>query len=68
MGAVAVALFLVVAEHPSMRLTAQSATASPAIPNLTGIWHRKGPLNGKPNQPAVPTARAAGLMKRLTTR
>jgi hypothetical protein len=35
--------------------------ASSAIPNLTGIWHRKGPLNGKPNAAMAPTNRAAGF-------
>jgi hypothetical protein len=40
---------------------AQSGSGSSPIPKLTGIWHRKGPLNGKPNQPPVPTNRAAGF-------
>src|SRR5687767_5997764 len=62
-GAVAAALFMVIAERPALRVNAQSAAASPAIPPLAGIWHRKGPLNGKPNQPAVPTNRAAGFEK-----
>jgi hypothetical protein len=57
-GAVAVALFVVSA---APRLSAQSTAGSPGTPNLTGIWHRKGPLNGKPNQPPVPTNRAAGF-------
>jgi len=43
------------------RVSAQSGAASPGTPNLTGIWHRKGPLNGKPNQPPVPTNRGAGF-------
>lgn len=60
MAAVAMALFAVVAEHLSTRLSAQSAAASSAIPNLTGIWHRKGPLNGKPNPPMAPTNSAVG--------
>lgn len=60
-GAIVAALFVVAAEHPSTRLNAQSAATSPAIPDLTGIWHRKGPLDGKPNSPPVPTARAAGF-------
>ncbi|WP_446920636.1 hypothetical protein, partial [Klebsiella pneumoniae] len=42
-------------------VSAQSGTSSSAIPKLTGIWHREGPLNGKPNPPAVPTNRAAGF-------
>ena len=63
MGAVAVALFLVVAEHPATHLNAQAPAAASTIPNLTGIWHRKGPLNGKPNPRAVPTNRAAGFEK-----
>ena len=59
----AVALLVAVAEHPSTHLSAQSTAASSTIPNLTGIWHRKGPLNGKPNPRAVPTNRAAGFEK-----
>jgi hypothetical protein len=59
LAAVALALVVGIAEHPSMRLNAQSAAA--AVPNLTGIWHRKGPLNGKPNPPMAPTNRAAGF-------
>jgi len=62
-GAVALALFVVIAEHSSTRLNAQSPGVSSAIPKLTGIWHRKGLLNGQPNQPAVPTNRAAGFEK-----
>jgi hypothetical protein len=42
-------------------ISAQSGAGSAAIPKLTGIWHRKGPLNGKANAPAVPTNRAAGF-------
>jgi hypothetical protein len=57
----AVALFALVAEHRSTPLGAQAPAASSAIPNLTGIWHRKGPLDGKPNLPAVPTNRAIGF-------
>ena len=60
-GAVAVALLVVIAAPSSTRLNAQSAVASSAIPDLTGIWHRKGPLDGKDNLPAVPTNRAAGF-------
>jgi hypothetical protein len=56
-GAVAVALFAVSAAP----LGAQSGAGSPGTPNLTGIWHRKGPLNGKPNQPPAPTNRGAGF-------
>ena len=62
-GIITVALIAIVAQHPSSYLNAQSAAPSSAIPNLTSIWHRKGPLNGKPNQPAVPTNRAAGFEK-----
>ena len=62
-GAVAVALFVVVAEHASTRLNAQSAAVSSAIPDLTAIWHRKGPFDGKRNPPTVPTNRAAGFEK-----
>jgi hypothetical protein len=58
-GAVAVALVVVfIAPH----LGAQSGPGASAIPKLTGIWHRKGPLNGKPNQRAVPTNRATGFL------
>ena len=60
-GAVAAALFVVVAVHPSTRLNAQSVATSSAIFDLTGIWHRKGPLDGKSNPPVVPTNRAAGF-------
>ena len=67
MAAVAMALFAVVAERLSTRLSAQSAAAA-AIPNLTGIWHRKGPLNGKPDPAMVPTNRAVGYKRRSTTR
>jgi hypothetical protein len=42
--------------------TPQGATG---LPDLSGIWHRKGPLNGKPNPPAMPTNRAAGFEKAL---
>src|SRR5204862_7710434 len=41
----------------------QSATGSAVNPILTGIWHRKGPLNGKPNAPMAPTNRALGYEK-----
>ena len=63
MAAVAVALFLVIADLASTRVDAQSAAASPAIPKLTGIWHRKGPLNGKRDPAMVPTNRAVGFEK-----
>ena len=55
--AVAVMLFAISATP----VGAQSGGGSSPTPKLTGIWHRKGPLNGKPNQPAVPTNRAAGF-------
>jgi hypothetical protein len=55
---VALVMFVVFA---ASLVTAQSRTGSSGIPNLTGIWHRQGPLNGKPNPPAVPTNRAAGF-------
>jgi hypothetical protein len=54
------ALVLLIA-FTAPHVSGQSATGSSGIPNLTGIWHRKGPLNGKPNQPPVPTNRAAGF-------
>jgi hypothetical protein len=55
----AVAAAVIIAFTPPVN--AQSGTGSSAIPKLTGIWHRKGPLNGKANAPAVPTNRAAGF-------
>ena len=55
----AVAAAVIVAFMPPV--SAQSGAGSAAIPKLTGIWHRKGPLNGKANAPAVPTNRAAGF-------
>ncbi|HEU5257623.1 MAG TPA: hypothetical protein VFU28_16630 [Vicinamibacterales bacterium] len=55
----AVAAAVIIAFTPPV--SAQSAAGSSAIPKLTGIWHRKGPLNGKANAPAVPTNRAAGF-------
>ena len=57
--ALAVALLVVCG---AAHLGAQSGAAASAIPKLTGIWHRKGPLNGKPNARAVPTNRAAGFL------
>ena len=51
-GAVA-AVLVIIAFAP--QVSTQSGTGSSEIPKLTGIWHRKGPLNGKPNPPAVPT-------------
>ncbi len=57
------ALVVIVAGPTSTRLNAQAASASPAIPNLTGIWHRKGPLNGQPNPQMAPTNRAVGYDK-----
>jgi len=56
-GAVAAAVIIAF----TLPVSAQSATGSSTIPKLTGIWHRKGPLNGKANAPAVPTNRAAGF-------
>ena len=43
--------------------TPETPPGSSDIPNLTGIWHRKGPLNGKQFPGAVPTNRAAGFEK-----
>jgi hypothetical protein len=43
--------------------TPETPVGSSGLPNLSGIWHRKGPLNGKPSPPAVPTNRAAGFEK-----
>lgn len=60
-----VALSVIYVAHFPTTIDAQSrsASSSSAIPNLTGVWQRKGPLNGKPNAPAVPTNRAAGFEK-----
>jgi hypothetical protein len=57
-GAMAATLVVLSAAPP---VGAQSGNGSSPIPKLTGIWHREGPLNGKPNQPPVPTNRAAGF-------
>jgi hypothetical protein len=51
------------APHAGAQSTPGSGTASSAAPNLSGIWHRKGPLNGKPNAPMAPTNRALGYEK-----
>ena len=40
-------------------------TPPSGLPELSGIWHRKGLLNGKPNPPMMPTNRAAGFEKAL---
>ena len=48
------------AQRPETPETPPGATG---LPNLSGIWHRQGPLNGKPNPQAVPTNRAAGFEK-----
>jgi hypothetical protein len=45
--------------------TPETPPGSSGLPDLSGIWHRKGPLNGKPNPPAAPTNRAAGFEKAL---
>jgi hypothetical protein len=45
--------------------TPETPPGSSGLPDLSGIWHRKGPLNGKPNPPAMPTNRAAGFEKAL---
>ena len=45
--------------------TPETPPGSSGLPDLSGIWHRKGPLNGKPNPAAVPTNRAAGFEKAL---
>ncbi len=57
------AMFVVGVEHASTRLDAQSASASSAIPNLTGIWHRKDPVGGRRTPQMVPTNRAIGFEK-----
>ena len=48
------------AQRPETPETPPGATG---LPNFSGIWHRKGPLNGKPNQPMAPTNRALGYEK-----
>ena len=45
--------------------TPETPQGASGLPDLSGIWHRKGPLNGKPNPPAMPTNRAAGFEKAL---
>ena len=45
--------------------TPETPPGSSGLPDLSGIWHRKGPLNGKPSPQAVPTNRAAGFEKAL---
>jgi hypothetical protein len=57
------ALLVAGVEPLSARLTAQSASVSSPIPNLTGIWHRKGPLNGTRTPPMAPSNRALGYEK-----
>lgn len=60
-GAVAAALCVTVTES-STRLYAQTA-ASAAVPKLSGIWHRKGPLGGKRDPAIKATNRALGFEK-----
>ena len=62
-AALATALLMVVGGPSSTRVHAQAEAASSAIPTLTGIWHRKGPLNGKRDPAMVPTNRALGFEK-----
>ena len=62
-GAVAVVVCAFGAEQPSVRLNAQTAAAPATTPKLAGIWHRKGPLNGKRDPAMVPTNRALGFEK-----
>ena len=57
------ALIAVIGNQAATRLDAQAAAASPAIPKLTGIWHRKGPLGGKKLVEVLPTNRALGFEK-----
>jgi hypothetical protein len=45
--------------------TPETPPGSSGLPDLSGIWHRKGPLNGKQFPGAVPTNRAAGFEKAL---
>ena len=45
--------------------TPETPPGSSGLPDLSGIWHRNRPLNGKPNPPAVPTNRAAGFEQAL---
>jgi len=61
-GALAVAA-LVGADHLSTRVAAQAPAAATAVPKLSGIWHRKGPLNGKRDPAIKPTNRALGFEK-----
>ncbi len=57
-AAAAVALFMTVADAPTS-VYAQTA----AIPKLSGIWHRKGPLGGKRDPGINATNRALGFEK-----
>jgi len=43
--------------------TPETPAGASGLPDLSGIWHRKGPLNGKQFPGAVPTNRAAGFEK-----
>lgn len=43
-------------------VTARSQAASASVPNLTGIWKRRGPIEGRPaNASPVPLARARAI-------
>jgi hypothetical protein len=62
-ASVIIALFVLFASHPSNALLAQSSAGAAAIPKLSGIWKRKGPLDGKRDPAMAPTNRALGFEK-----
>jgi hypothetical protein len=62
-GFVIVALLALFAYHQPISVSAQSSAGAAATPNLSGIWKRKGPLNGKRDPAMVPTNRALGFEK-----
>jgi hypothetical protein len=61
--AIIVTWFALLAFQPPPPAFAQSSGSAAAIPKLSGIWHRKGPLNGKRDAAMVPTNRALGFEK-----
>ena len=63
LAAAAAAVLGFCVDPSTVRLEAQAANASAAVPKLSGIWHRKGPLNGKRYEGPVPTNRAVGFDK-----
>jgi len=57
-----VVAFVVVAVELAAAITAQSQASSAPLPNLTGIWKRRGPIEGRSgNTSPVPLARARAI-------